>query len=136
MARAGREGVTFHGISQHPGRLLGGDVEDGGAVREAGHVHVQGLPPAWPKLPSPPTSMSPVLSTMVTRFASAETVKVDGRFGFQDVVVITDGNKITVTDPHGEILIEHTRAAPAVTYVGNGRRPGGRSQTTETSPKS
>jgi hypothetical protein len=39
--------------------------------------------------------------------------KVDGRYGFQDVVVITDGDKITVADLHGEILIEHTRAAPA-----------------------
>jgi hypothetical protein len=62
--------------------------------------------------------------------------KVDGRYGFQDVVVITDGDKITVTDPHGEILIGHTRPAPGVTYVGNGRRPGGRSRTTETSPMS
>jgi transposase InsO family protein len=62
--------------------------------------------------------------------------KVDGRYGFEDVVVITDGDKITVTDLHGEILIEHTRAAPGVTYVGNGRRPGGRSKATETSPMS
>jgi hypothetical protein len=94
------------------------------------------LPPAWPKLPSPPTSMSPVLSTMVTRFASDEAVKVDGQYGFQDVVVITDCNKITVTDSQGEILIEHTRPAPGVTYVGNDRRPGGRSKATETSPMS
>ena len=35
--------------------------------------------------------------------------KVDGRYGFQDVVVVIDGDKITVTDLYGEILIEHTR---------------------------
>jgi transposase InsO family protein len=62
--------------------------------------------------------------------------KVDGRYGFEDVVVVVDGEKITVIDPQGEILIEHTRAAPGVTYVGNGRRPGGRSRTSETSPMS
>jgi putative transposase len=62
--------------------------------------------------------------------------KVDGRYGFEEVVVIIDGEKITVTDPHGEILIEHTRPAPGVSYVGNGRRPGGRSTATEMSPKS
>jgi transposase InsO family protein len=49
---------------------------------------------------------------------------VDGRRGFQQVLVISDGNKpgdkITVTDLEGEILIEHTRPAPGVLYVGNG----------------
>ena len=62
--------------------------------------------------------------------------KVDGRYGFEEVVVVIDGDKITVTDLHGEILIEHTRPAPGVRYVGNGRRPGGRSKTSEVSPKS
>ncbi|GAA3119218.1 hypothetical protein JOF29_006370 [Kribbella aluminosa] len=42
---------------------------------------------------------------------------VDGRRGFQHVLVITNGNKtgdtITITDLHGEILIEHTRPHPA-----------------------
>jgi putative transposase len=46
---------------------------------------------------------------------------VDGRRGFQQVFVITDGDKITVTGLGGEILIEHTKPAPGVTYVGNGR---------------
>jgi hypothetical protein len=41
------------------------------------------------------------------------------------------GNKITVTDLHGEILIEHTQPVPGVTYVGNGRHPGGRSKAAE-----
>jgi putative transposase len=51
---------------------------------------------------------------------------VDGRRGFQQVLVITTGDKITVADLDGEILIEHTRPAPGVTYVGNGRPRGPR----------
>lgn len=50
----------------------------------------------------------------------------DGRRSFQQVLVITAGNKITVTNLEGEILIEHTRPAPGVTYVGNGRPRGPR----------
>ena len=61
---------------------------------------------------------------------------VGGQHGFQQVLVITDGDKITVTDLQGEILIEHTRPAPASTYVGNGRPRGPRPKTAETSPKS
>ena len=49
---------------------------------------------------------------------------VDGRRGFQQVLVITAGDKIT--DLEGEILIEHTRPAPGVTYLGNGRPRGPR----------
>ena len=49
---------------------------------------------------------------------------------FEQVLVITDGDdKITVTDLDGEILIEHTRPAPGVTYVGNGRPRGPRPKT-------
>lgn len=51
---------------------------------------------------------------------------VDGRRGFQQVLVITAGDRITVADLEGEILIEHTRPAPGVTYVGNGRPRGPR----------
>jgi transposase InsO family protein len=50
--------------------------------------------------------------------------KIDGRRGFQQVLVVTDGDKITVADLEGEILIEHTRPAPGVTYVGNGKPRG------------
>lgn len=60
---------------------------------------------------------------------------VGGPYGFQQVLVIVDGDKITVADLGGEILIEHTRPAPGVTYVGNGRPRGPRPKTTETSPK-
>ncbi len=49
------------------------------------------------------------------------TYLVGGQHGFQQVLVIIDGDKITVADFHGEVLIEHTRPAPGITYVGNGR---------------
>ncbi|WP_329474527.1 hypothetical protein OG555_22710 [Kribbella sp. NBC_01484] len=51
---------------------------------------------------------------------------VDGRRGFQQVLVIIAGDKITVAGLEGEILIEHTRPAPGVTYVGNCRPRGPR----------
>ena len=63
------------------------------------------------------------------------TYKVDGRRGLEQVLVVTEGDKITAADLDGEILIEHTRPAPGVTYVGNGRPRGPRPKT-ESSPKS
>lgn len=62
--------------------------------------------------------------------------KVGGPHGFQYVLVIVEGEKITVADLDGEILIEHTRPAPGIKYVGNGRPRGPRTKTTEVSPKS
>jgi len=62
--------------------------------------------------------------------------KVDGQYGFQQVLVIIEGENITVADLEGTILIEHTRPAPGTKYVGNGRPPGGRPRSPETSPKS
>ena len=53
--------------------------------------------------------------------------------------IITDGkpgDKITVADLEGEILIEHTRPAPGVTYVGNGRPRGPHPSPMQTSPMS
>ena len=49
---------------------------------------------------------------------------------------MTDGDKLTITDLHGEILAEHTRPEPGVTYVRNGRPRGPRPKTTDPSPKS
>ncbi|MPY84882.1 MAG: DDE-type integrase/transposase/recombinase [Actinophytocola sp.] len=61
---------------------------------------------------------------------------VGGQYGFQQVLVITDGDKIAVADLDGEILVEHTRPAPGVRYVGNGRPRGPRPKPPGTSPKS
>jgi putative transposase len=81
--------------------------------------------------------------TRVKKLTSSGTFMLDsvhymvgGQHGFQQILVVTDGDKITVADLEGEILIEHTRPAPGITYVGNGRPRGPRPKTSETSPKS
>lgn len=76
------------------------------------------------------------LSTAGTFMLAGVNYKVDGRHGLKEVLVITDGVTITVVDLQGEILVEHTRPAPGVTYVGNGRRPGTRPKNPGVSPKS
>ena len=66
--------------------------------------------------------------------------KVDVHRAFDQVLVIAEGkepgDKITITDLAGEILAEHTRPAPGIRYVGNGRPPGTRPKDPEASPKS
>lgn len=62
--------------------------------------------------------------------------KVDGQRAFEQVLVVTDNAKIIVTDLHGEILIEHTRPAAGVKYVGNRRPRGGRPNTPQPLPNS
>ncbi len=79
-------------------------------------------------------TQSKALSSIGTFFLDKVHYKVDGRRAFEQVLVITDGDKITVTDPHGEILIEHTRSAPDATCVGNGRRRGPWRKSTEVPP--
>jgi len=61
---------------------------------------------------------------------------VGGQHRFQQVLVVTDGDQVIVSDLNGEILIEHTRPAPGVRYVGNGRPRGPRPENPELSPKS
>ncbi len=76
------------------------------------------------------------MSSLGTFRLARVTYMVSGQYGFQHILVITDDNTITVADSEGEILIEHTRPAPGVTRVGNGRPPGPRPTTPEPSPKS
>ena len=54
----------------------------------------------------------------------------------EEVVVIADETRITVVDLNGEILIEHARPGPGITYVGNGLPSGQRPKTSGPSPKS
>ena len=61
---------------------------------------------------------------------------VDAQRAFQQVLVVSDGDKVIITDLEGEILAEHTRPAPGVKYVGNGRPRGPRPKTRQPSPKS
>jgi putative transposase len=76
------------------------------------------------------------LTTYGTFMLDKVHYKVDGRRGLEQVLIITDDDKITVADLHGEILIEHTRPPLGVTYVGNGQPRGRRPKTSEASPKS
>lgn len=66
--------------------------------------------------------------------------KVGGPHKGMQVLVVSDGDqpgdKIIVTDLDGEILAEHTRPAPGVRYVGNGRPPGRHPKNPRPSPKS
>jgi transposase InsO family protein len=91
-------------------------------------------PPAPADLPAG-TYLRALNSAGTFRLATT-TYKVGPQHRFEQVLVITDGDKITVADLHGEILIEHTRPAPGITYVGNGRPPGPRPKTPQPSPKS
>jgi transposase InsO family protein len=92
--------------------------------------------------PAPmPADLPP--DTVVKKLTSAGMFYLDkvqylvgAQYGFQQVLVITDSDNITVTDLEGEILIEHTRPAPGITYVGNGRPPGPHTDKPRTSPKS
>lgn len=66
--------------------------------------------------------------------------KVDVNLAFEQVLVVSTGDKtgdpIIVTDLQGAVLAEHTRPAPGIRYVGNGRPPGTRPRKTRVSPKS
>ena len=89
--------------------------------------------PAPTDLPS--GTITKRLSTNGSFRLAGVTYMVDGKYGFDHVLIVTDGEHITVTDIDGVILIEHTRPAPGIKYVGNGRPRGGRPKT-EPSPMS
>lgn len=87
--------------------------------------------PRSPRLPG--SSARPALPAWSRRRSQARhgggsstphRTHADARRGLEQVLVITDGDqpgdKITVADLDGEILIEHTRPGPGVNYVGNG----------------
>jgi putative transposase len=101
--------------------------------------------PALRPRPKPPADLP--ADTRVKTVSTAGTIHVDKVFykvdvdhAFQQVLVISDGNqagdKIVITNLEAEILAEHTRPAPGIRYVGNGRRPGTRPRNPGVSPKS
>jgi putative transposase len=75
------------------------------------------------------------LTTAGTFILDSVHDKVDGQRGLREALVITHGDKITVADLEGEVLIEHTRPAPGATFVGNGRSRGPRPRAHGSSPK-
>jgi len=74
--------------------------------------------------PLPAGSHVRTLTTAGTFMLAGVIYKVGGRHGLQQVLVATNEDKIIVADLDGEVLIEHTRPAPGVTYVGNGKPRG------------
>ena len=84
------------------------------------------------KRPAPPPQDLPTgtrvmtLNTAGTFMLAGVTYKVDGRLACEQVLVSAEGDNITVADLDGEVLIEHTRPAPGVRYVGNGKPRGPR----------
>lgn len=102
-------------------------------------------PPGAPAFRRPRIQQPPDLpeDTTLKRLTTAGTFRLDsvtymvgGQHGLQHVLVVTDGDALTITNPDGETLIEHTRPAPGVSYVGNGQPRGPRPKTQEPSPKS
>ncbi|GAB3778285.1 integrase core domain-containing protein [Nocardioides ungokensis] len=127
-----------------PGRITPRMAWEATAVAEAPRpTRELFIRPAVVRPAPPPVPTDLPDDTIVKRLTSAGMFlldkvqyKVDGHRGFEQVLIITDGEKITVADLHGEILIEHTRPAPGVTYVGNNKPRGRRPTTAEASPKS
>lgn len=99
-------------------------------------IQPAGNRPVPPSTDLPEDTIAKTLTTYGTFYLDKVHYKVDARHGLKPVLIITDGDKITVTDPHGEILIEHTRPAPGVNYVGNGRPRGPRTDKPGPSPMS
>jgi len=101
--------------------------------------------PALQRRPKPPADLP--AGTRVRTVSTAGTTNVDKVFykidvehAFRQVLVVSDGNQtgdtIIITDFEGEILAEHTRPAPGIGYVGNGRSRGRRPKNPGASPKS
>ena len=64
------------------------------------------------------------MSTAGTITLDSVTYRVDAQRAFQPVLAINVDDKIIITDLEGEVLVEHTRPAPGIRYVGNGRPRG------------
>jgi putative transposase len=90
-----------------------------------------------PRTPPPPDlptdTRARTITTAGTISLDSVTYRVDAQRAFEQVLVVSAEDKIIVTDLDGEVLAEHTRPAPGITYVGNGRPRGPRPKP---SPKS
>ena len=73
------------------------------------------------------------VSTSGTISVDAVTYMVDVDHAFDQVLVVTDDNTIVIGNTEGEVLVEHPRPAPGITYVGN-RQPRGPRPTKKTAP--
>lgn len=99
--------------------------------------------PAPRPRPTPRVPTDLPAGTRVRRVSTAGTIgldsvtyMVDVQRAFEHVLAVSAGDKILVTDLHGEVLAEHTRPRPGIRYVGNGRPRGSRPNPDKPSPKS
>lgn len=99
--------------------------------------------PAPRSRPAPPVPLDLPAGARVRMVSTAGTIgldnvryMVDTHRAFEHVLVVTNNDKVIVTDTLGEVLAEHTRPAPGIRYLGNGRPRGSRPKPEEPSPKS
>ena len=93
------------------------------------------LPRARPPADLPPNIRVRTVSTAGTIGMNKVAYMVDTQRAFHQVLIVSDGDNIIITDLDGEVLAEHTRPAPGITYVGNGQPRGPRPKN-RPSPKS
>lgn len=127
-----------------PGRMTPQQAWDATPIAEAPRPSRERL--ARPRIPRPAPQPVPgdlpedtitkKLTSAGTFFMSKVQYRLGAIHGFKQVLIITNGDQITVADLNGEVLAEFTRPGPAIKYVGNGRRPGQRYKSPGTSPKS
>jgi transposase InsO family protein len=94
------------------------------------------FPRAQPPTELPANTFIRTVSSVGNIGLDSVAYRVDAQRAFQQVLVITDGDKIVVADLDGEVLIEHIRPTLGIRYVGNGRPRGPRPKTGQPSPKS
>jgi len=82
------------------------------------------IPRAQPPADLPADTRARTVSTAGTITLDSVTYRVDAQRAFQPVLAINVDDKIIITDLEGEVLVEHTRPAPGIRYVGNGRPRG------------
>jgi transposase InsO family protein len=91
------------------------------------------LPRAKPPTDLPAGTYARTVGTSGTIGLDKVTYMVDVRRAFEQVLVVSEGDKtgakIIIIDLQGEVLAEHTRPAPGIKYVGNGRPRGPRPKT-------
>lgn len=94
------------------------------------------FPRAQPPADLPANTVIRTVSTAGTVSFDYVHYKVDVDLAFQQIHVVSTGDTIIITDLQGEVLAEHTRPAPEIKYVGNGRPRGPQPKTPKPSPKS
>ncbi len=125
--------------ARHTPDRVAGNPEGRGTPPQTGPAHLPGRPAAQRRPDRQPPADLPA-GTRVRTVTSvgdhhagqgSTTWSADSTASSTSSVTRTDGDKITVADLEGEILIEHTRPTPGIKYVGNGR-PRGTAQDPET----